>query len=138
MEPTTPQNHDPIRTKRPRQFKMRLTEHEADQLKKRAHAHELSQADFVRILTFGQTEDYNLPDTGKLQAIYQQLAGIATNLNQAQHSINVAQQEGKLTADQLAAMYKAIAEGRRLWTEPLNELRGQLSKLKPNGVDADR
>lgn len=114
---------------RDHQFKMRLTADEATKLKATAHKHELTQADFVRFLAFGQTA-YGLPDASKLQAICQQLAGIANNLNQCQHSINTAHSSGKLTGNQFAAMHKAIAQGLDAWAVPLDELKSEMRKLK--------
>lgn len=115
--------------RRPRQFKMRLTEDEATKLKTTAHTHELTQADYVRKVVFGATA-HSLPDASKLEAIARQLAGIAANLNQCQHAINSAQQSDKLTANQFRAMHEAIAQGRKLWAAPLEELRLELRKLR--------
>ena len=125
-----------LKPRRDRTFKMRLTTDAAEQLKTRAHQHELSQADLVRLVVFEQS-DHIIPDSRKLQAICQQLAGIGNNLNQCQHAINLAQQGGTLTGAQFAAMHKAINQGREAWVEPLAVLRGQLAKFKPKDVPKD-
>ena len=112
-------------------FKMRLTPGEAERIKNRAGDHRLSQADYVRILVFGQATEYGLPSAPSLRKIAQQLTGIGNNLNQCQRSINEAQARGTLSAEQFAAMHRAISQGREAWAEPLSELRGQLNKLRP-------
>jgi hypothetical protein len=109
---------------------MRLTQDDAQRLKTWAHESELSQADYARFMIFGRTT-YAPPNASKLEAIARQLGGIATNINQCQKSINEAQANGSLNAAQFEAMHKAIAEGRKQWSEPLYELRGELKKLKP-------
>ncbi len=129
MDPKDPETPlDPV-ARRPRQFKMRLTEDEANQLKTTAHKHELTQADYVRKVVFGNTA-HGLPNATKLQDIAAKLAGIGNNINQAMAAVKTAQKDGTLNADQFDAMYKIIAEARRIWLEPLGELRGQLGKLK--------
>lgn len=136
MDPQSPQPSEatqplPSPQKRNRVFKMRLTDAEANQLKSLAHARELSQAEFGRLMVLGHTA-HSVPNAGKLEAIARQLAGIAGNLNQCQRAINSAQQSGALSQPQFAAMYQAITEGHKVWSAPLGELRQELKKLKPS------
>ena len=126
----------PPKDRRPRTFKMRLHEHEDAELKTRAHKHELSKAELVRLLVFGQTA-YTVPDASKLEDICRQLAGIGSNINQAQKAINEARNAGTLTDAQFRAMHTALEHGREAWAEPLAELKSELGKLKPKAPTAN-
>lgn len=126
----TPQGLPGHKPRRSRIFKMRVTEDEAEKIKSAAHENELSQADFGRFMIFGRTQ-FAPPNSSKLEAVARQLAGIANNLNQCQKSINEAQASGTLTPAQFEAMHKAVRDGLEAWSEPLNELRAELKKLRP-------
>lgn len=115
---------------KPHTFKMRLTPDQADKLKSWAHENELSQADYVRFMVFARTT-YAPPNASKLEAICRQLSGIATNINQAQKAINEANQSGTLTPVQFEQLGRVLIESRRLWADPLDELRDELKKIRP-------
>ncbi|WP_170331089.1 plasmid mobilization protein [Ruegeria arenilitoris] len=127
IAPETPPGHRPAKT---RTFKMRLSPDDAAKLKSWAHENELSQADFARFMIFARTS-YAPPNSSKLEAVARQLVSIATNLNQCQKTINIARASGTLTAAQFEAMHKAVRDGLTAWSEPLDELRSELKKLRP-------
>ena len=131
IAPETPPGHQPAKT---RTFKMRLSHDDAAKLKSWAHENELSQADFVRFMVFGRTT-FAPPNASKLQNIATKLVGIGNNLNECQRAINEARNSGTLTTAQFEAMHGAIVEGRKLWLEPLVELRAEFRKLNAARVD---
>lgn len=129
IAPEAPEGQPAATARKTHTLKIHLTPDQAAAVKSAAHKHELSQSEFGRFRILGQTS-YKLPDATKLEAICRVLAGIGANLNQCQHAINVGNQDGTLSSSQFDAMYKAVAEGRRIWIEPLDELRAELGKLK--------
>ncbi len=134
MDPLTPAYPPGQQPRKTHTFKMRLTPDDAASLKSWAHENELSQADFVRFMVFGRTT-FAPPNASKLQNIATKLVGIGNNLNQCQRAINEARNSGTLTTAQFEAMHGAIVEGRKLWLEPLVELRAEFRKLNAASVD---
>lgn len=130
IAPEAPEGQTALAALKTKTLKINLTPDQAAAVKTAAHKHELSQSEYCRFQILGQTS-YKLPDATKLEAICRQLSGIGTNLNQCQEAINEAKDDGTLNGNQFDAMYKAIAEGRRLWLDPLDELKAELAKLKP-------
>ncbi len=105
---------------RTKTFKMRLTEAEHDQLMQLAADHRISGADLVRAAVLGEPD--KLPSRDLLKDILRQLTGVATNLNQAQKTINEASKAGTLTAAQVEAMFAAITVGMKAWKTPRDKL----------------
>jgi len=128
--PPTPEGIPGHRSRRDRMFKMRLNSKEAELLKSWAYSNELSQADHVRFMVFGRTK-FALPNSSKLEAIARQLSTIASNISQCQQNISEAQQSGTLSPSQFETMGRVLDQGRRAFAKPLDELLGELKKLKP-------
>jgi len=105
---------------------MMLTEDEYQQLQDTAHEQRVSAADLVRSVTLGPDACQRLPSHAALRDILRQLTGISTNLNQALHLANSANTRGELTAEQFAAVYRAVQHGHSLWSEPKAQLIEQL------------
>jgi hypothetical protein len=125
-----PIDSDPYPRPQPHIFKMRLSNEDYTWLKNHAHEHQISMADFARFQIFGGTS-YRLPSALTLQTICQKLAGIANNLNQCQKVINQSFKTGKINADVCQEMFYAIASGKKIWAEPLEDMREEIAMLKP-------
>lgn len=134
MDPTTVETPEdslaPVAPAGRKTLKVHLTPEQAAQVKSDAHKHELSQSEYARFRLLGETL-YKLPDATKLEAVARQLAGIGANINQGQKAINEAKAAGVLNDEQFNAMYKIYAEARRIWLEPLDELKAEFAKLRP-------
>ncbi len=109
-----------------------ITPQEAEILRNQAHNQRVSKADYARFLIFDLGSCKRLPSAPELKKISYLLANISNNLNQCQHSLNYGKQTGVLDAKQFRAMYEAIAVGHNSWSKPLQELRHQLNRLKPD------
>lgn len=121
---------------RTKNFKMLLTETEAQQIKGLAHEQRVSSADLVRSLVLGPDACQRLPSHAILRDILRQLQGIAGNLNQVTHLANSANTREILTSNQFAAVYDAIELGHRNWVKPKALLMKQLGLVQPKSSTA--
>lgn len=111
---------------RTRQFKIRLTDAEMEQLHRTAKEQNVSAADLVRYRLFGPDNCRRLPSHKVLRDILRQLSGIATNINQAAHKINSAETKGILSKEEFKGMLQALGVGHKAWVKPKEDLAEQL------------
>lgn len=115
---------------RNRQFKIRMTEAEIDQLHKLAADHRVSAADLVRAQLLGPDACHRLPDHATLREILRQLKGMAGNLNQSVKLANQANARGELSVNQFKGIYDALVASKQHWQSLDQQISDQLGLVQ--------